>query len=382
MNHHSTYATIDLDAIRQNITALHQKTGAAVMAVIKADAYGHGAVPIAHALTDLCSFFGVACLAEAMELRRSGITTPILILGHTAPANFSMLVAHNIRPTLYSLADAEALSAEACRQKKTADFHIAVDTGMARIGFQPTEEAAAICLQMAALPGLRAEGIFSHYATADCRDLTAARAQTEKFETFLALLRTKGLEIPLPHMNNSAAAMNFSNHYAMVRSGIATYGVYPSDEVDPALLALTPVLRWCSEIVHIKTLPSGSPIGYGGTYVTQRETVVATLAVGYADGYCRSLSGNFYVLIRGKRAPILGRVCMDQLMVDVTDIPHTALGDRAVLLGSDGNETITAEAMANAAGVFHYELLTGIGRRVPRQYIQTDKPSFWVNYLQ
>lgn len=381
MNHLSTYVSVDLDAIRQNIATVREKSGAEVMAVIKGDAYGHGAVPIAHALTDLCAFFGVANLAEAMELRHSGIATPILILGYTHPANFPMLVAHNIRPTLYSVADAEALSSEACRQGKIADFHIAVDTGMGRIGFQPTEETAAICLQMAALPGLHAEGIFSHYATADCADLTAARAQAEKFNNLLELLRIRGLEIPLPHMSNSAAVMNFSSHYAMVRSGIVTYGVYPSDEVKPAGLPLESVLSWHSEIVHIKTLPPGSPISYGGTFVTHRQTVVATLPVGYADRYPRSLSGKFYVLIKGKRAPILGRVCMDQLMVDVTDIPSAALGDPVVLLGRDGNEEITVMAMAEASGVFHYELLTGLGRRVPRQYIQKGKPDHWVNYL-
>lgn len=381
MRHYNTYVTVDLDAIRQNISAVHNKTGAAVMAVIKGDAYGHGAVPIAHALTDLCSFFGVARLCEALELRRSGIDTPILILGHTAPEDFPLLVSNSIRPTIYNLADAELLSAEAIRQNKTADLHIALDTGMGRIGFQPTDESADLCLQMATLPNLHAEGIFSHYATADCEDLTAARAQTAKFYDFLKVLQQKGLDIPLPHMDNSAAAMNFTNHYPLVRSGIVTYGVYPSEEVDSTQLLLTRALSWYCKIVHIKTLPVGCPISYGGTFVTQRETVVATLPVGYADGYCRSLSGKFYVLIHGKRAPILGRVCMDQMMVDVTDIPQAALGDQVVLLGKSGDETITVQSMANAANEFHYELLTGIGRRVPRQYLQKGATVQWRNYL-
>ena len=377
----STYVTIDLDAIEQNIAAVQRKAGVPVMAVVKADAYGHGAVPIARALAGKCAFFGVSSLSEALELRRSGIEEPILILGHTPSAAFDLVVANDIRPTLYRMEAAQALSREAQRQNKIASFHIAVDTGMSRLGFQPTEESADICAEMALLPGICAEGIFSHYATADCEDLTAARAQARAFDDFLTMLRHRGVEIPIPHMDNSAGLMNFENHYAMVRSGIVTYGLYPSSEVRPQALPLTPALSWYSRVTHVKTLPAGRAISYGGTYVTEKDTVVATVPVGYADGYRRALSGNFYVLIKGKRAPVLGRVCMDQLMVDVTDIPEVAVGDRVVLLGSDGAEAIPVEAIAEAAGSFHYEFICGISRRVPRHYLRRGKTVQTVHYL-
>ena len=381
MQYDSTYVTIDLDTIEQNIFAVQRKTGTAVMAVVKADAYGHGAVPVTHALEGKCAFFGVSSLSEALELRRSGIHTPILILGHTPSAAFDLVVEHDIRPTLYRYEAAQALSEEALRQGKTANFHIAIDTGMSRLGFQPTEESADLCAQMARLPGITAEGIFSHYATADCADLTAANAQSALFDAFLNMLKARGVEIPLPHMNNSAGLMNFPGNYALARSGIVTYGLYPSDEVDPKLLPLTPALNWYSRVTHVKTLPAGRAISYGGTFVTAKDTVVATVPVGYADGYRRSLSGNFYVLIHGKRAPILGRVCMDQMMVDVTDIPHVATGDRVVLVGSDGDETITVEAIAAAAGSFNYEFICGISRRVPRHYLRNGETVHTVHYL-
>ncbi len=381
MQYDSTYVTIDLDTIEQNIAAVGAKTQTAVMAVVKADAYGHGAVPVAHALEGKCACFGVSSLSEALELRRSGIATPILILGHTPSAAFDLAVANDICPTLYRLEAAQALSAEALRQGKTANFHIAVDTGMSRLGFQITEESADICAQMARLPGITAQGIFSHYATADCADLSASHAQTALFDRFLEMLRVRGVEIPLPHMNNSAGLMNFTSQYALVRSGIVTYGLYPSDEVDPGLLPLRPALSWYSRVTHVKTLPAGRAISYGGTFVTTKETVVATIPVGYADGYRRSLSGGFYVLIHGKRAPILGRVCMDQMMVDVTDIPEVITGDRVVLVGSDGDETITVEAIAAAAGSFNYEFICGISRRVPRHYLRDGKTVHTVHYL-
>lgn len=370
----STYVTVDLDTIRSNITAVQRKAGVPVMAVIKADAYGHGANRVAKALEDLCSFFAVARLQEALTLRQGGIQRPILILGHTPPQNFAPAVEYDIRPTLFTLEDAQALSREAARQNKTAPFHIGVDTGMHRLGLPTTEESADICAEMAALPHVQAEGIFTHYATADCADLTAARGQAAAFERFLSMLRDRGVEIPLPHISNSAGVMNFENHYAMVRSGIITYGLYPSSEVSPGQLPVKPALSWYSTVSFVKTLPPDSPVGYGATYVTKKETVVATVAAGYADGYMRSLSNRFFVLIRGRRAPIIGRICMDQLMVDVTDIPGVTAGDRVTLLGSDGDEQITAAMLSEAAGSFPYELVSRIGHRVPRHYVLCGKP--------
>ena len=381
MNFDSTYVKIDLDVIAANFDAVAQKAGVPVMAIVKADAYGHGAIQVARLLQDKCAFFGVSSMLEALELRQAGLTNPILILGRMPLSALPCAVREDVRPTIFHYEDAVALSEEALRQGKVAPFHFAVDTGMSRIGFQPTQEAADICAAIVKLPGITAEGIFSHFATADCADLTAAKAQAEKFDAFCAMLKHRGMELPIRHLDNSAGLMNFPNHYDLVRSGIITYGMYPSTEVSPALLPLKPALTWLSRVTHVKTLPAGRPISYGGTYVTQQPTVVATVPVGYADGYRRSLSGKFHVLIRGKKAPILGRICMDQLMVDVTEIPGVTPGDRVVLIGTDGAETVTMEQTAACAGSFNYEFACGISRRVPRIYVSGGKEIHSVHYL-
>ena len=381
MNFDNTYVKIDLDAIESNFDAIRAKAGVDVMAVVKADAYGHGAVQVTRLLQDKCAFFGVSSILEAMELRRAGIYNPILILGHTPIAAFPTLVLSEIRPTIYHYDAALALSKAATEQGKIAAFHYAVDTGMSRIGFQATEADADICAQIAKLPNLHPEGIFSHFATADCKDLTRSRMQAEKFRNFCQMLKERGVEVPIHHMDNSAGLMNFDDHHQMVRSGIVTYGMYPSDEVSPSSLPLKPALQWISRITHLKTLPAGREISYGGTFVTTRETRVATVPVGYADGYRRSLSGKFHVLIRGKKAPILGRVCMDQMMVDVTDIPDVTARDQVVLVGRSGDEEITMEQIAAAADSFNYEFVCGISRRVPRIYSRAGKTVHSVHYL-
>ena len=381
MHYDNTYVTIDLDAIEENIAAVSAKAGVGVMAIIKADAYGHGAVPIARLLEGRCAFFGVSSISEALELRNAGIRTPILILGHTPSAAFPLAVEHDIRPAIFSLEGAKALSEAALRLGKTAPFHFALDTGMSRIGFPMCEASADACAQAARLPGVLAEGLFSHFATADCADLSRAKAQAQRFDAFIAMLAQRGVHIPLCHMDNSAGVMNFSRHYDMVRSGIVTYGLYPSGEVDPRLLSLRPALSWRSRVTHLQELPAGREIGYGGTYVTTAPTRVATVPVGYADGYRRSLSGKFYVLIHGKKAPILGRVCMDQMMVDVTDIPDIAIGNKVVLVGQDRDECITVEQIAEAAGSFNYEFVCGISRRVPRHYLQHGQTVHTVHHL-
>lgn len=381
MNYDNTYVEIDLDAIDANFDAIRAKAGVQVMAIVKADAYGHGAIQIARLLEDKCSFFGVSSIAEALELRQAGLTKPILILGYTPVETYRLVIREHIRPAIFRLEDAQALSKEAHKQGVTVPFHFAVDTGMSRLGFQATEESADICAAIAKLPGLYAEGLFSHFATADCADLTRARAQAALFADFDRMLRERGVEIPLRHLDNSAGLMNFSHHYEMVRSGIVTYGMYPSDEVSSDLLSLKPALQWRSRVTHIKVLEPGREISYGGTYVTTRQTRVATVPVGYADGYRRSLSGKFYVLIRGRRAPILGRVCMDQMMVDITDVPDVKIDDPVVLVGSDGNEVITMEQIAAAADSFNYEFVCGISRRVPRRYRQSGQIVKTVHYL-
>ena len=381
MNCDNTYVQIDLDAIRDNLRAVRAKTGTNVMAVVKADAYGHGAVQVARHLEQDCSFFGVSSVAEAMELRQAGLKKPILILGHTPVEGFSRAVELEIRIAIFKLEDARELSRIAQFRGITAHIHLAVDTGMSRIGFQATEEDADLCAEIARLPGLHIEGLFSHFATADCADLSRSEEQAKLFDAFSHMLAQRGVTVPIRHMNNSAGLMNFSAQYDMVRSGIVTYGLYPSDEVNPGLLPLKPALSWYSRISHIKTLPAGRSISYGGTHVTDRPTRVATVTVGYADGYFRSLSGRFYVLIRGKRAPILGRVCMDQMMVDVTDIPDVSLSDRVTLVGTDGDESITVEQIAAVAGSFNYEFICSIGRRVPRVYYRDGALVRSVHYL-
>ena len=381
MKFDNTYVTIDLDVISDNFRAIAEKAGVPVMAIIKADAYGHGAIQVARQLQDSCAFFGVSSMLEALELRGAGIATPILILGHIQPEAFATAIRNGIRPSIFRLEDAKKLSETAVQEGILAPFHLVVDTGMSRIGFQATEEDADICKEICQLPGIVAEGLFSHFATADCEDLTKAKLQAEKFDNFDGMLKARGVEIPIRHLDNSAGIMNFGRHYELVRGGIVTYGMYPSSQVNPDDLQLKPALSWRSRVTHVKTLEAGREISYGGEYVTTKPTVVATVPVGYADGYRRALSGKFYVLIGGEKAPILGRICMDQMMVDVTHIPNVKVGDTVVLIGTDGEKTITMEEIAAAADSFNYEFVCGIGRRVPRYYLQKGEIVQQVNYL-
>ena len=381
MNYDSTRVKIDLDAISANFDAIAAKTKVPVMAVIKADAYGHGAIQVAQLLQNRAAFFGVSSMLEATELRRAGLTNPILILGHTPVKAFGTAIREGIRPTIFRLEDAQALSRAAVEAGIPAPFHFAVDTGMSRIGFPATAESADVCAEIAKLPGLVPEGIFSHFATADCADLSRSRQQAGQFDSFCELLKARGVYIPIRHLNNSAGLMNFDTHYEMVRAGIVTYGMYPSEEVSPELLTLKPALQFLSKVTFVKTLPAGREISYGGTFVTTKDTRVATVPVGYADGYRRSLSGRFYCLIHGKKAPILGRICMDQMMVDVTEIPETQPGDRVTLVGTDGEETITMEQISAAADSFNYEFVCGISRRVPRIYVSGGEKVHSVHYL-
>jgi alanine racemase len=381
MNFDHTYVKIDLDQIDRNYGAVQEKAGVPVMAVIKADAYGHGAVRIAKLLAGKCTFFGVSSILEALELRQAGIRESILILGKTPISAFADAICKDIRLTIFCYEDALALSNTAVEMGKSARIHLAVDTGMGRIGFQPTSEEADLCAEICKLPGLMAEGLFSHLATADCADLSQSYAQVRMFDEFDAMLKDRGINIPIRHLDNSAGIMNFPCRYEMVRSGIVTYGMYPSNEVDPSLLNVQPALQWISHVTHVKTLPAGCPISYGGTYVTAGPTTIATIPVGYADGYRRSLSGRFYVLIHGKQAPIVGRICMDQMMVDVTDIENVKPGDTVTLVGTDADAVITMEEIADRADSFNYEFVCGISRRVPRYYYQNGERVATVHYL-
>ena len=377
----NTYLKIDLDAIAYNYRAIQKKVGVPVMAIVKVNAYGHGAIQVSRHLQEQCDFFGVSSVAEGLELRRNGITKPILILGYTPTGAYPILVKEKIRPTIFRYEDAVALSQEATAQGACIPFHFALDTGMSRIGFQATAESAALCAKIAKLPNLIPEGLFSHFATADCADLSDALEQARRFDAFDGMLRKLGVNIPLRHLDNSAGIINFSSHYEMVRAGIILYGLYPSDQVDSKKLKLRPGMSWHSYVSHIKLLEPGRKISYGGTYITQRPTLVATISAGYADGYRRSLSNRFYVLIRGKRAPILGKICMDQMMVDVTNIPDVQIGDDVVLVGSSGSETITPEQFSSESDSFNYEFICSISRRTPRLFYADGKFLYKADYL-
>ena len=374
-----TQAQINLNALEANIAAIRQKIGpdTKLLGVIKADAYGHGAAYIGRRYEENFDFYGVACIEEAMELRRAGVTLPILVF----PDDFPRAVEQNVRLPIFSMEAAKALSAEAVRQGKQVPFHFALDTGMSRIGFQVNEESADICKAICDLPGIYPEGLFSHFATADETSFVKAEAQRQRYLQFCDLLEQRGVEIPIKHLNNSAGIMRLGGSFNMVRAGIILYGLYPSEEVDKSLLPLQPVLRWVARVSHVKTLEPGREISYGGTYTTSSPRRVATIPVGYADGYPRCLSGMGQVLIGGKRAPILGRVCMDQFMVDVTEIPSVQVGTPVTLVGTDGNETLSMEEVSGLAHSFNYELPCRIARRVPRVYYRDGVPVDAVEYI-
>lgn len=366
------YAPVSLQAIGHNIGEVRKRLapGVKLMAVIKADAYGHGACRVGKYLESQVDYFAVATLEEALELRESGITRPILILSYISPSQYPELVEHNITQTIDSPEQADALEAAAARAGVRAKIHIAVDTGMTRIGFQVTEEEADRVARIAQLSHLEMEGIFTHFSCADQEDKTYCGMQLEKFERMCRYLEERKVKIPIRHICNSAGIMEFDGYrFDMVRSGIVTYGLYPSEEVQKDRLNLIPAMEWKAHVIHVKDVEAGVSVGYGATYTTSRPvTRIATVSVGYADGYPRALSGKGSVLIRGKRAPILGRVCMDQMMVDVTEIPDVKVEDVVTLVGRDGNASISMEEIADPAMRFNYEMICSVGKRVPRIY--------------
>ncbi len=378
-----THIKIDLDKLNYNIDNIIKKIDgkAKLLVVVKADAYGHGAVQIARELQDKCDFFGVACIEEAVELLKAGIKTPLLILGYVSPQVYETVVENDIRIPVFTYEVAKALSDEAVKQNKIAHFHFAVDTGMSRIGFQCTEESADDCKRICELPNICAEGIFSHFATADEADLTKTINQREVFKNFVEMLEKRDVNIPIKHMNNSAGIMNFDELFDMVRSGIITYGMYPSNEVDKSLVDIKPIMSWHAIVSHVKTLDAGREISYGGTYKTSEKRVIATVPVGYADGYPRCLSNISKVIINGQYANIVGRICMDQFMVDVTDIPDVHVESDVTLIGTQNDKTITMEDISETAYSFNYELSCRISRRVTRIYYKDGKEVEKVNYL-
>ena len=366
------YAEISLEAIGHNIREVKKRLpeGVKLLGVVKANAYGHGAVPVASYLENQVDYFATATIEEAVELRENGISAPILILGYVSPSQYGDLVEYDITQTIDSYAQALALEKEAARQNRKAKAHLAVDTGMTRIGFQVTEHDADEAAKIADLPHIELEGMFTHFSCADQEDKTYCSMQMEKYDKMTALLAERGVTIPLRHICNSAGIMEFDDHrFEMVRSGIITYGIYPPEEVKKERLDLIPALSWKSHVIHVKEVGPGIGVSYGATYVTEKPmTRIATVSAGYADGYPRALSNQGCVLIHGKKAPIIGRICMDQMMVDVTDIPDVQVEDVVTLVGTDGDETITIEEIANPAARFDYEMLCDISSRVTRVY--------------
>jgi len=371
---HRTYLKIDLNKLEHNFNCVRNKlpNNIKILGVIKANAYGHGAVEIGKFLDGKCDFFGVACIEEAVELKKAEIKTPILILGRVFPFDIETAVKYDVRIPIFSYDDAVALSNEAVKQEKNMPFHFCIDTGMSRIGFQVSEESADICKSITELPNIFAEGLFSHFATADEKDLSKAVEQRNKYKEFCKMLSDRGIEIPIKHLNNSAGIMNFDEYFDMCRMGIITYGLYPSDEVDKDILDLEPIMSWHTKISHIKELEPNREISYGGTFKTDRVTKVATVPVGYADGFPRCLSNKGKVIINGKYAKILGRVCMDQFMVDVSDI-ECNINDEVVLFGTQKNAHISLEELSNSAYSFNYELPCRIPVRVNRVYVYNDE---------
>lgn len=378
-----TQARIDLDAVEYNCSNVRAKLpdDCKLLGVIKADAYGHGAVELAHLLDEKCDFFGVACIEEAVELKKAGVKAPVLILGYVDSNVYDLVVKYDVRIPIFSMESAVALSNEAVRQGKTVPFHFCIDTGMSRIGFQVNEQSADMCKEITLLPNIDAEGLFSHFATADEADLTKAKAQRERYKAFVKMLEDRGVNIPVKHLNNSAGIMNFDEYFDMCRMGIILYGLYPSEEVDKSLLDVKPVMSWLTHITHIKTLEPGREISYGGTYKTTEPRVIATIPVGYADGYPRCLSNKGRVIINGQYANIVGRVCMDQFMVDVTDVKGVDLNSTVTLVGSDGDACLSMEEVSNSAHSFNYELPCRVARRVPRVYYKNGEIVKVVNYL-
>ena len=379
------YAGIDLDALKYNVEGIKRckAESAMLMGVIKANAYGHGAKVFAHELDRMgFDWFAVATVDEGIELRRDGIEQPILVLGYTCEAQYPDMVQWEITPTIYSLDMAKAFDAAAAKAGKVANIHIKIDTGMSRIGFLPGEDSLDEIEKIHELSHLRIQGMFTHFACADMRDKTHVGHQIEKFHQMIDGVRQREIPVEIFHCSNSASIMELpSEHMNLVRAGIILYGLYPSNEMEEKRLPLKPVMSLYSHIVHVKEVPEGVTVGYGATYVTGRPTRIATVPVGYADGYPRSLSNRASVLLHGRRVPIIGRVCMDQFMVDVTDMPQVSVGDVVTLIGQDGEEILSVEEISEMAGSFNYEFVCDVSRRVPRVYIKNGKPVSVVNYL-
>ena len=371
-------AEINLDAVAYNFKSMRENLapGTKMIAVVKADGYGHGAVPIARMAEEYGDIWGFAAatIEEAVLLRREGIQKPILILGFLFPDAYEEAVQYDIRPTVFKLSMARQLSEEAVRQGKTVHMHIKVDTGMSRIGFKDHEESADLIKTISGLPGVEIEGLFTHFARADEKDKTNARGQLSRYLDFYRMLKEREVEVKMCHCSNSAGIFDIRDaNLDAVRAGISIYGMYPSENVNKFAVPIVPALTLRSHVVYIKDVEPGTAVSYGGTFVAERAMRIATVPVGYGDGYPRSLSNKGWVLIRGQKAPIVGRICMDQFMVDVSGILQAREGDMVTLIGSDGGREITMEDLGELSGRFNYELACDFGKRIPRRFWKNGK---------
>lgn len=380
------YAKIDLDAVAWNMEQMKKnlKEGTEMVAVIKTDGYGHGAVQVASMLEsyDYVWGYAVATLDEAVVLRAAEIQKPILVLGCIFPDQYWEMLKYEIRMNVYTKEMAEAISALAVEKGEQAYVHIKLDTGMARLGFSAEESSIEEIKEIAELPNLVLEGVFTHFAKADEEDKTFTMMQLEKFEWMTQRLEEEGVTFPYVHASNSAGIIDVRRaDYNLVRAGIAIYGLYPSEEVDKEKVQLKPALSLKSHIAFVKDIPAGTPVSYGGDFVSEHQMRIATIPIGYGDGYPRSLSDTGYVLIRGKKAPIIGRICMDQFMVDVSDIPEVKFGDKVTLVGRDQEEYLPVEKLSELSGRFNYEFVCDLGKRIPRVYVQDGKVEEQVDYF-
>ncbi len=380
------WAEISLDNIAHNIREIRRITGksAEIMGVVKADAYGHGVMEVAKTLLENgASRFAVSMLDEAIQLRRAGIEVPILILGYTDPRRANEIIQNDVTQSVFSHDLAQALSDEAVRQGKKVKIHIKIDTGMSRIGFLPGYNAVKNVVEISRLPNIIIEGLFTHFATADEKNREYTNTQFERFMSICCELQRIGIHIPVKHCANSAAIIEYPEmHLDMVRPGIILYGMYPSDDVNKAKIDLKPAMTLKANVIMVKEVEKNTSISYGRIFTTGRTSKIATIPIGYADGFNRMLSNKGKVLINGEFAPVVGRVCMDQCMVDITDIgSNVEVGDEVVLIGAQGQNNITAEDVAQTIGMINYELVCIVGKRIPRAFVKDGKISKILNYL-
>lgn len=378
-------AIIDLDAIAYNMTNIKSKVGkeTGIIGIIKADAYGHGSVEISKVILENgADWLAVAVVDEGINLRKNGIAAPILLLGYTPELRLEDVVNNGFIQTVYTYETAKKLSDVAVRLGKTAVIHIKIDTGMGRIGYRVNEASADEIVKISELPNIEVNGMFTHFSTADEKDKDYTLNQYKKFVQMDALLRERGLEIPIKHAANSAAIMDFDNMmFNMVRPGIILYGAYPSEEVDKDNLSIKPAMSVKTHVSYVKEVNEGDYISYGRKYQAVGKRIIATIPVGYADGFIRAYSNGGKVLIKGECAPIVGRICMDQFMADVTDIKDVQINDEVVLIGKQGNKEITVDFIASILDTINYEVFCTLSKRVPRQYIQNGKVIKTVKYV-